>query len=81
MTSIPTLYFADTGLPVPYVLSEQEVIRFLRLDTVGTDHPEYALQHYRQGGLLRGTQISKRVFYTLPELISFLERQTEAVSR
>jgi len=80
MNNTPTAYYHD-GQPVPFVLTEQEAIKFLRLDTVNTDHPEYALQHYRSSGLLRGTQLSKRLFYTLPELLSFLDRQTETVNR
>lgn len=76
----PAAYYPD-GQPVPFILTEAEAIRFLRLDTVGTEHPEYALQHYRASGLLRATQLSKRLFYTLPELLAFLERQTQEVSR
>ena len=63
--------------PCPELLTEKEVIRYLRLDTVGVDHPANTLRRYRERGLLRGTQISKRIFYRRVELDRFLERITD----
>jgi len=61
----------------PELLTEEEAIRYLRLDTVGIDHPADTLRRYRERGLLRGTQVSKRVFYRRVELDRMLDRLTE----
>ncbi len=65
-------FFAG-GQVVPDLLTEQEVIRFLRLDTDGPKHPEMTLQNYRQQGLLRATKVGKRLRYRKTELLKFLE--------
>jgi hypothetical protein len=69
--------FFDDGTTVPDLLTEQEAIRYLRLDTNGPKHPEITLQHYRQEGLLRPTRVGKHLRYTKSELLRFLEEQTE----
>ena len=71
----------DPLLPCPDLLTEQEAIRYLRLDTVGVEHPADTLRRYRERGILRGTQISRRVFSRRIELERFLERLTEANPR
>ncbi len=58
----------DPPEPCPELLTEVEAIRYLRLDTVGIDNPAATLKRYRDMGLLRGTQISKKVFYLRVEL-------------
>ena len=63
--------------PCPELLTEQEAISYLRLDTVGIENPQATLRRYRERGLLRGTQISKRIFYRRLELDRFIERVTE----
>lgn len=61
----------------PELLTEQEAIRYLRLDTIrGLKNPGETLARYRATGLLRGTQVSKSVFYRRIELDRFLERLT-----
>ena len=72
--------FFDDGTTVPDLLTEQEAIRYLRLDTDGPKHPEATLQHYRQEGILRPTRIGKRLRYIKTELFKFLEEQTERTS-
>ena len=67
----------DPPGPCPELLTEEEAIRYLRLDTVGIEHPDDTLRRYRDQGLLRGTQVSKRVFYRRVELERFLERLTQ----
>ena len=64
-------------LPCPELLTEAEAIRYLRLDTVAIDHPSETLRRYREKGLLRGTQVSKRIFYRRVELDRLLERLTD----
>ncbi len=63
--------------PCPELLTEDEAIRYLRLDTItGLKNPSETLARYRAQGMLRGTQVSKRVFYRRVELDRFLERVT-----
>ena len=64
-------------LPCPELLTEEEAIRYLRLDTIsGLRNPKETLARYRAAGMLRGTQVSKRIFYRRVELDRFLERLT-----
>ncbi len=69
-------FFAD-GAVVPDLMTEEEAIKFLRLDDGGTKHPETTLEYYRSEGRLRGTKVGKRLRYLKSELISFLEYQTQ----
>lgn len=62
--------------PCPEVLTEEEAIRYLRLDTVNIKHPADTLYRFRTQGLLRGTQISRRIFYRRQELDRLLEKLT-----
>lgn len=63
--------------PCPELLTEAEAIRYLRLDTIsGLKNPGQTLVRYRAAGLLRGTQVSKSVFYRRVELDRFLDRLT-----
>lgn len=63
--------------PCPDLLTEGEAIRYLRLDTVGISDPTATLRRYRDQNLLRGTQVSKRIFYRRIELERFLDRLTD----
>ncbi len=67
----------DPPAPCPELLTESEAVRYLRLDTVGIADPSATLRRYRDQGLLRATQVSKRLFYRRVELDRFLERVTE----
>jgi hypothetical protein len=63
--------------PCPELLTEEEAIRYLRLDTIGgLRNPKETLARYRSNGLLRGTQVSKKIFYRRVELDRFLDRLT-----
>lgn len=67
----------EQPLPCPELLTEEEAIRYLRLDTIrGLRNPSETLARYRATGLLRGTQVSKSVFYRRVELDRFLDRLT-----
>ena len=74
---------ADRGLVVGSspLLTEPEAIRYLRLDTVNIANPSATLRRYREMGILRATQVSKRLFYLRQELDRFLERLTESNPR
>lgn len=67
--------------PCPEVMTEAEVVKYLRLDLINTKNPETTLQYYRSKGLLRGTQIGKCVRYRRVEVERFLELLTESNPR
>lgn len=68
-------YFSD-GTPVPELLTEDETIKFLRLDDGETKKPTLTLQYYRSEGLLRATKVGKRLRYLKSELLKFLNELT-----
>ena len=63
--------------PCPEVLTEDEAVRYLRLDLIDVKDPTDTLRYYRKAGLLRATQLGKAVRYRRVELDRFLEKQTE----
>ena len=67
--------------PCPELLTEEEAIRFLRLDSIGVENPANTLRYYRKKGLLRATQVGKCVRYRRIELERLLDRLTEANPR
>ena len=67
--------------PCPELLTEEEAIRYLRLDIIDVESPEETLRRYRKQGLVRGTQVGKCVRYRRRELERFLERITESNPR
>ena len=77
---IGPIYFSD-GTPVPELLTEQEVIKFLRLDINGPRHPNLTLQYYRDKGLLKATRVGKKLRYQKTELLRFLDLLTEATNK
>lgn len=56
--------------PVPFVMTEEDVARFLRLTS---QDPYKTLHRYRQMGLLKGTQIGLQIRYQLPDVLEFLK--------
>jgi hypothetical protein len=71
---LPMCYFPGTSNPVPSILTEEETIKFLRLDETGIDDPGRTLRYYRSQGLLRARQIGRSIRYPLWELLSFVDR-------
>lgn len=65
------------AMPCPELLTEEEAIRYLRLDIIDVENPEDTLRRYRKQGLVRGTQVGKCVRYRRMELEAFLARITE----
>lgn len=85
-TTIPTLYFPrEHGAiapmvapePVPFVMTEDELIRFLRLNDTGIKEPSRTLERYRREGWLKATQVGTRLRYQLPDVLKFLETAKE----
>ena len=64
--------------PCGELLTEAEAIRYLRLDIDGPAKPSLTLRYYREKGLLRGTQVGRRIRYRRIELERFLERLTDS---
>ena len=64
--------------PCPAVLTEEEAIRYLRLDVDGPAKPELTLRYYREKGLLQATRVGRRLRYRRVELDRLLENLTGA---
>ena len=78
MPVLPVVYLpGDPPRPCPEVLTEEEAVRYLRLDLIDVKDPTDTLRYYRNKGLLRGTQIGKAVRYRRVELDRLLDRLTE----
>lgn len=60
----------------PELLTEDEAIRYLRLDVDGPKKPKLTLRYYREKGLLRGTKVGRRMRYRRVELDRLLENLT-----
>jgi hypothetical protein len=58
MRNSGTIYMPD-GRPAPVLLTEAELIQFLRLDLIDVSFPGQTIRRYRDAGLLRAVQISK----------------------
>jgi len=71
----------DPWQPCPELLTEDEAVRYLRLDQIDTDDPAGALRYYRKRGLLRATQVGKCIRYRRVELDRLLERLTDTNPR
>ena len=69
------------GQLCPDLLTEEEAIRFLRLDIEGPTNPQKTLRYYREQGLLKATRVGKRLRYQRKELLSFLDRLTERTEK
>lgn len=65
------------AMPCPDLLTEDEAVRYLRLDLIDVEDPAETLRRYRKRGLVRGTQVGKCVRYRRAELDRFLDRITE----
>ena len=63
--------------PCPELLTEEEAIRYLRLDSINVEDPTRTLRYYRKKGLLRATQVGKSIRYRRVELERLLDRLTQ----
>lgn len=59
----------------PSLLTEDEAVRFLRLDQQKAN-PQKTLQYYREQKKLKATKIGKNLFYSRRELERFIEQMT-----
>ena len=72
-------YFAD-GTHVPDLMTEEEAVKFLRLDIDGPKDPSTTLEYYRSEDRLKATRVGKKLRYLKSELLKFLEYQTQTIS-
>lgn len=75
----PVVVYLPDGRPAPYVLTAEDAISLLRVDSLAD--PANWLYQRRREGMLRGTQVGKRICYLLPEVLAYLERQTDEKPR
>jgi hypothetical protein len=59
--------------PCPELLTEEEAIRYLRLDVNGPKNPYGTLKYYRNKGVLRGIHIGRNLRYPRIELDRMIE--------
>jgi hypothetical protein len=69
------------GQLCPDLLTEEETVRFLRLDVNGPSDPQKTLRYYRERGLLKATRAGKRLHYQRKELLNFLDKLTERTEK
>ncbi len=67
--SIP---FMPDGKPAPAVMTPDEVAVFLRLDGSGLR----CLKYWRDTNQIAGVRLGKKLRYTLPEVLRFLEQKS-----
>ena len=60
--------------PCPELLTEDETIRYLRLDVNGPRNPSGTLKYYRDQGVLRAIHIGRNLRYPRKELDRMIER-------
>lgn len=63
--------------PCPDLLTENEAIRYLRLDMDGPGNPEGTLKYYRDKGVLRAVRVGRKLRYPRKELDSMVDRLLE----
>ena len=69
------IYMSD-GTPVPEVMVEDELVKFLRLKDLGVKNPTNTLRYYRERGKLKPTRIGNRIAYTRTAACEFLQELT-----
>ena len=72
------VYMPD-GSIMPELLTEQEAIQFLRLDT--ENNPSRTLKYYRDKGQLRAVKIGSNLLYPKQKLLSFIKTATDWFNR
>ena len=83
-TNKNTVLFIAAALPdgnggfghCPELLTQEEAIRYLRLDIDGPAKPENTLRYYREQKKLKATKIGKKLLYSRKSLNEFIESMT-----
>ena len=58
--------------PAPFVMTEDQLIRFTRIDTFGLKNPRNTLRHYRKTGKLKASRLSGHNVYTAEQAVNFM---------
>lgn len=74
-----SLHYMPDGSIMPELLTEEEAITFLRLDS--EENSKRTLKYYRDKGHLRGLKIGTNFLYPKQELLEFIELATEWFNR
>lgn len=75
----PNVHYMPDGKMMPELLTEQEAILFLRLET--ENDSSRTLKYYRDKGRLRGVKIGTNFLYPKQELLNFIEVATDWFNR
>lgn len=75
----PYTHYMPNGTIMPELLSEQEAIVCLRLDT--ENNPSRTLKYYRDKDQLRGVKIGTNLLYPKQELLDFIQTATDWFNR
>ena len=67
--------------PCPELLTEQEAIRYLRLDVNGPQNPAGTLKYYRDKGILKAVRIGRNLRYPRKSLDGMVETLLEKRSQ
>lgn len=67
------------GSVVPVLLTEDEAIIFLRLET--ENNPKRTLKYYRDKGQLKAVKIGTNLLYPMQELLDFIQIATDWFNR
>jgi len=65
----------------PELLTEDEAIRYLRLDTDDSADPKKTLKYYRDTGKLVAIKVGRRKRYRRQDLENFLAQKSELIQR
>ena len=60
-------------VPCPELLTEDEAIKYLRLDINGPKNPRNTLKYYRDQGVLKAVHIGRNLRYPRKELDNMIE--------
>ena len=74
-----TINFMPDGSIMPELLTEEETVIFLRLET--ENNPSRTLKYYRDKRGLRGLKIGTKLLYPKQELLNFIEVATDWFNR
>lgn len=66
--------------PVPDLMTESELIRYLRLDSINVKNTYNTLYRYRKMGL-KAVQVSKAVLFPKKSVEEFIEKQIKSNPR
>lgn len=63
--------------PCPELLTEDEAVRYLRLDIDDSSNPEQTLKYYRDKGELVAIRVGRKNRYRRQDLVNFLAHKSQ----